>query len=70
MLFWIYEEWSKAFKDGAEWARALTFLNLLGYITFRAALATIVSFVLSLILGPRVIRKLISMKVPTSALAG
>ena len=63
MLYWIYEEWSKAFKDGAEWARVLSFLNLLGYITFRAALATIFSFVLSLVLGPRVIRKLISLKV-------
>lgn len=63
MLYWIYEQWHVAFLEGAKWAVALKFLNLLQYITFRAALATLFSFVLSLVLGPRVIRKLISMKV-------
>ena len=63
MLYWIYEEWRAAFQEGAPWAVSLKFLNLLQYITFRAALATILSFVLSLLLGPRVIRRLISLKV-------
>ena len=63
MLYWIYEEWHRAFQEGAEWAVTFSFLNILKYITFRAALAAILSFVLSLVLGPRVIRKLISLKV-------
>lgn len=63
MLYWIYEEWYKAFQEGADWAVTFSFLNILKYVTFRAALATILSFVLSLVLGPRVIRKLISLKV-------
>ncbi|NNM30356.1 MAG: phospho-N-acetylmuramoyl-pentapeptide-transferase, partial [Akkermansiaceae bacterium] len=68
MLYWIYELWQQAFEAenaaGREgWAHTFSFLNLLQYITFRAALATIFSFVLSLVVGPRVIRRLISMKV-------
>lgn len=63
MLYWIYEQWLEASKEGASWAETFGFLNLLQYITFRAALAALMSFVLSLILGPRVIRLLISMKV-------
>ena len=63
MLYWIYQNWKEAFDQGADWAQSLTFLNLLGYITFRAALATILSFVICLAFGPRVIRKLISLKV-------
>lgn len=63
MLYWIYEQWLEASKDGKAWALTFSFLNLLQYITFRAALATIFSFVLSLVIGPRVIRKLISLKV-------
>ena len=63
MLYWIYEEWHAAFQQGADWAVTFKFLNLFQYITFRAAFATILSFSLSLALGPRVIRRLISMKV-------
>ena len=39
------------------------FLNLFQYITFRAASAGLLAFILSLLIGPRVIRKLISLKV-------
>lgn len=68
MLPAIYDFWKSAFeaenlanKEG--WAHACKFLNLLGYITFRAAFACLFSFTLSLIFGPRVIRRLISLKV-------
>ena len=63
MLYWIYQTWQEAFDKGEEWAQMCSFLNLFGYITFRAALATIGSFVFCLVFGPRVIRRLISMKV-------
>ena len=68
MLYWIYEWWRSAFEAeklaGAEgWAHALSFLNLLQYITFRAALGALMAFLLSVVLGPRVIRRLISLKV-------
>ncbi|MGB6222231.1 phospho-N-acetylmuramoyl-pentapeptide-transferase [Haloferula sp.] len=68
MLYWIYEWWRAAFEaekaSGAEgWAHAVSFLNLLQYITFRAALGCIMAFSLSIMFGPRVIRRLISLKV-------
>jgi len=68
MLYWIYEWWRAAFDAekaaGSEgWAHAMSFLNLLQYITFRAAAGCLLAFVLSLVFGPRVIRRLISLKV-------
>lgn len=68
MLYWIYELWRTAFEaeNAAEtegWAHAMSFLNLLQYITFRAALGCIMAFALSIMFGPRVIRRLISLKV-------
>lgn len=63
MLYWIYEIWSGANEAGAEWAHGLRFLNLLQYISVRAGLAILLSFALTLTLGPRIIRKLISLKV-------
>ncbi len=63
MLYWLYEIWEKANASGADWAHSFRFLNILQYITVRAGLATGFSFLLILFLGPRVIRKLISMKV-------
>lgn len=68
MLYWIYEWWRAAFEAekavGADgWAHTFSFINLLQYITFRAALACIMGFSLSIIFGPRVIRRLISLKV-------
>lgn len=68
MLPAIYDFWLQAFEaekaSGQQgWAHACSFLNLFQYITFRAASAGLLAFVLSLIIGPRVIRKLISLKV-------
>jgi len=70
MLPAIYDFWKAAFEAEAlakphhpeGWAHTFSFLNLLGYITFRAAVSCLLSFILSLVFGPRVIRKLISMK--------
>jgi phospho-N-acetylmuramoyl-pentapeptide-transferase len=68
MLYWIYEWWRAALEaekaaDAEGWAHAMRFLNLLQYITFRAALACLMAFSLSVMFGPRVIRRLISLKV-------
>ena len=63
MLHWIYQIWYDADQAGAGWADNFSFLRLLGYITVRAGLATIISFLLTLFIGERVIRKLISLKV-------
>ncbi len=68
MLPAIYDFWYQAFEaekaSGQEgWAYSFSFLNLFQYITFRAASAGLLSFILSVIFGPRVIRRLISLKV-------
>ena len=58
MLYYLYQIWAAALEDGAGWAKAFSFLNLFQYITFRALLACLVSFVLSLVIGPRLITAL------------
>ncbi|NJM37713.1 MAG: hypothetical protein HC845_07560 [Akkermansiaceae bacterium] len=68
MLPAIYDFWKQAFDAEVasgqhSWAYQCSFLNLFQYITFRAACAGILSFILSVIFGPRVIRRLISLKV-------
>ena len=68
MLPAIYDFWLQAFdaEKAAHhpgWAHTCSFLNLFQYITFRAASAGLLAFILSLLIGPRVIRKLISLKV-------
>jgi phospho-N-acetylmuramoyl-pentapeptide-transferase len=68
MLYWIYQTWKNAFNAenhaGIEgWAHTFDVLNLFQYITVRAALACMLAFIISIIIGPRVIRKLISLKV-------
>jgi len=45
-------------EDGAGWAKAFSFFNLFQYITFRALLACFTAFVLSLIIGPKLITAL------------
>lgn len=67
MLYWIYQFWKEAFDAEKaagmpDWAHTLDALNLFRYITFRAAVACLMSFSISLMIGPRVIRKLISLK--------
>ena len=68
MLFAIYEWWAAAFEaENAAgvhgWASKFSFFNVLQYITVRAALAFLMAFFVSLAIGPRVIRKLISLKI-------
>ena len=63
MLPAIYDFWYQAFERGDSWAITCRFLNLFQYITFRAASAGLLAFILSVIFGPRVIRRLISLKV-------
>ena len=63
MLYWIYQIWKKAEESGADWAETFSFLRILGYISVRAGLATLIAFLLTFLIGERVIRKLISLKV-------
>ena len=68
MLPAIYDFWFQAFEAERAagtrgWAHVFSFLNLFQYITFRAAAAGLLAFTLSITFGPRVIRKLISLKV-------
>ena len=57
MMYFLHE-----LSDGSsvEWMKAF---NVFQYISFRAVAAAFTSFVLSLVLGPWVIRKLISLKI-------
>ena len=63
MLYWIYQQWEEARAAGAGWAESFSFLRILQYITVRAGMAAVMGFLLIFIFGPRVIRKLISLKV-------
>lgn len=64
MLPAIYDFWYQAFQaEPSGWAGTFSFLNLFQYITFRAAAAGLLAFGISVLIGPRVIRKLISLKV-------
>ena len=68
MLPAIFDHWYQAFEaeraSGHQgWAHTFSFLNLFQYITFRAACAGMLAFLLSVFFGPGVIRHLISLKV-------
>ena len=68
MLPALYDFWFQAFEAELAagtrgWAHTFSFLNLFQYITFRAAAAGLLAFILSIIFGPHVIRRLISLKV-------
>jgi len=68
MLPALYDFWFQAFEAEKAaghlgWAHTCSFLNLFQYITFRAASAGLLAFILSLIVGPAVIRRLISLKI-------
>ncbi len=68
MLPAIYDYWYAAFQaenlaGTGGWAHTFSFLNLFQYITFRAASAGLLAFLLAVAFGPRVIRQLISLKV-------
>lgn len=62
--FWLHAfEAEKAAHTTNGWAYTYSFFNLFQYPTFRAASAGLTAFILTLLVGPRVIRKLISLKV-------
>lgn len=68
MLTAIYDFWYAAFQaelasNQQGWAHTFSFLNLFQYVTFRAATAGLLAFGISLLIGPTIIRKLISLKV-------
>lgn len=67
MLPAIFDFWYQAFEaeraaGNPGWAHTFSFLNLFQYITFRAAGAGLLAFILSVIFGPWVIRCLIALK--------
>ena len=53
----------RAEETGESWAETFSFLRLFKYLSIRGGLAALLTFGLSLMIGPRVIRKLISLKV-------
>lgn len=69
MLTTIYDFWYAALQaeiaagETNGWAHTFSFLNLFQYVTFRAATAGLLAFAISILIGPRIIRKLISLKV-------
>ncbi len=63
MLYLIYEWWNEADQAGAAWADTFSFLNIFRYLSVRAAIACFVAFGLSILIGPRIIRSLISLKI-------
>ena len=58
MMFYL----SRLSELGPEWPEWMKGLNVFQYITFRAVAAAMTAFLLSIIFGNRVIRKLISLK--------
>ncbi|MBK1835301.1 phospho-N-acetylmuramoyl-pentapeptide-transferase [Roseibacillus ishigakijimensis] len=63
MFYWIYEIWMRAHEAGESWADTFSFLRLFRYLSIRGGMAAFITFGLCLVFGPRVIRKLISLKV-------
>lgn len=64
MIYWLYElrNWLEAADWISEDSAVYKLLNIFKYHTFRAGGAAVTAFVLSLLFGDRVIRKLISLK--------
>lgn len=65
MIYWLYEhrDWFAADWLGGKESFLYKLLNIFKYHTFRAGGAAITSFVLSLLFGEHLIRKLISLKI-------
>lgn len=65
MIYWLYE--LRNWLESADWisddSALYKLLNIFKYHTFRAGGAAVTSFVLSLLFGERLIRKLISLKI-------
>ncbi|MFD2301546.1 phospho-N-acetylmuramoyl-pentapeptide-transferase [Roseibacillus ishigakijimensis] len=53
----------RAHEAGESWADTFSFLRLFRYLSIRGGMAAFITFGLCLVFGPRVIRKLISLKV-------
>ncbi len=62
MLYFIYELWAQANAAGAEWAHNWRWLNIFQYITVRSALACLIAFSFVVSIAPKMILKLISLK--------
>ncbi|HWB58587.1 MAG TPA: phospho-N-acetylmuramoyl-pentapeptide-transferase [Chthoniobacteraceae bacterium] len=63
MMYFLYKWIHEYFGPNAQPPETLKALNVLQYITFRSMGAAITAFLLCLVFGDRVIRKLISLKV-------
>lgn len=61
MMYWLFEWWQNL-TDPA-WKDALSPLRILGYVTFRTMAGSATAFILSLMLGPEVIRWLLELKI-------
>jgi len=61
MMYWLFEWWQKLEDPALQ--DQLSPLRILGYVTFRTMAGSATSFVLSLLLGPKVIRWLLELKV-------
>lgn len=60
-MYWLFEWWQKLEDPALQ--DQLSPLRILGYVTFRTMAGSATSFVLSLLLGPKVIRWLLELKV-------
>jgi phospho-N-acetylmuramoyl-pentapeptide-transferase len=65
MIYWLYElrQWLEAHHWISDDAFLYKLLNIFKYHTFRAGGAALTAFLLSLMFGDRLIRKLISLKI-------
>ena len=61
MMYWLFDWWQNL--DDPALRDALSPLRILGYVTFRTMAGSATAFVLSLILGPKVIRWLLEFKI-------
>ena len=61
MFYWLYEWWTGLLDP--VWKDTLSPMRIFGYVTFRAMAGAATAFLLSLIIGPRVIRRLLELKI-------
>ena len=61
-MFYYLSQWILDWSTGKPWANQVSFLRLFRYITFRSAGAAVTALLLSLWLGPKVIRWLKQLK--------
>ncbi len=61
MMYWLFDWWQNLEDPALQ--DALSPLRILGYVTFRTMAGSATAFILSLILGPKVIRWLLEFKI-------